>query len=130
MHKPFYHIYLDTYLDGCSQLIEQKVMTKEDVMNRLDIPLIGMKDLFGNRYNFSLTKTQVNKLFQEVDRMHFFMTKSKEEQKNIIDSYITLHERRDSLSPKEFTMYKNAEGQLDRIGYFEQIKKKAKPTPS
>lgn len=129
MQKPYYHIYLDTYIDGCKELIERKLMTKEEVVSRIDVPLAGIKDFFNNRYSFSLSKKQVVKLFAEVDKMHFFMTKTKEEQQDILDSYVELNKRKDSLSAKEFTMYKHAEGQLDRIGYFDQKKKKHTPNP-
>lgn len=130
MQKPFYSEYLDTYLDGCQKLISQGIMTKEDAMEKIDIPLIAMNDLFGNRYNFSLTKTQTEKLFKEVDKMYFFISYTEEERQNILDSYIALNKRKEDLSPREFTLYKNSEGQLDRVGYFDQSKKntvKVKP---
>lgn len=129
MQKPFYSNYLDIYLDGCQKLIDQNILTKETAMNRLDIPLIAMKDLFSNRYNFSLSKKQTENLFKEVDKMYFFMKHTDEERSDIVRSYTELNKKKDNLTPKEFTMFKNAEGQLERVGYFDQNKKKPKPNP-
>jgi hypothetical protein len=129
MQKPFYSNYLDIYLDGCQKLIDQKILTKETAMNRLDIPLIAMNDLFHHRYNFTLSKDQTENLFKEVDKMYFFMKYTDEERDDIVLSYSELSKKSGNLSPKEFTMFKHAEGQLERVGYFEKDKKKPKHSP-
>jgi hypothetical protein len=129
MQKPFYSNYLDVYLDGCQKLIDQNILTKETAMKRLDIPLIAMNDLFNHRYSFTLSKDQTENLFKEVDKMYFFMKYTDEEREDIVLSYSELSKKRGSLSPKEFTMFKHSEGQLERVGYFEKQNKKQKHSP-
>jgi hypothetical protein len=124
MSKPYYSEYLDTYLEYCKDLIKNEFITKEEAATKINLPSFAVVDLFEHTYNFSLTEDQINKLFEEVDKMHFQLTYSKDEQKEIIESYKILHGRKNKLSEKELSMYKDVEGKLDRAGYFQLGKKK------
>lgn len=135
MKKPFYSEYLDQYIDYCKHLVEANLIKKEDVATKIGLPANALKDLYENRYNFRLTKNQVNKLFEETDKISFMFFYTEEERKNIVDSYTLLAKKNKelklsnkSLSEKEFLMLKKYSSILKRSGIIKESNNKIKET--
>lgn len=129
MKKPFYSEYLDEYLNYSNLLIQNNSIKKEDIATKIGLPPQALYDLYNNRYSLQLTRSQVEKLFTETDKLSFFFNYDEKERNDIIESFKILNEKNQeliknnqSLNEKEFIMLKKYRDILQRAGIISQKK--------